>query len=152
MFKVLLEKDHTEVDQLYNEVVGRLDAGSSEEVLERLDLFWARLAVHIRAEHLQACAVIPFLIDDQILDCVKFHFDGPRPLADEDTVLLSAIAQQCAQQHLLAQRFLVVRLTHGRVRCSTAWSKPAQIGPLPSAMAVPTATPVCRMPAKNARL
>lgn len=52
MFKVLLEKDHTEVDQLYNEVVDRLDAGSSEEVLERLDLFWARLAVHIRAEHL----------------------------------------------------------------------------------------------------
>jgi hypothetical protein len=40
----------------------------------------------------------------------------------------------------------------GGLRCTAACSSPAQIGPLPSAMAVPTATPVCRMPAKNARL
>lgn len=58
---------------------------------------YPQMEPRIRVEQLQACAVIPFLIDDQILGCVKFHFDGPRPLANEDTVLLSAVAQQCAQ-------------------------------------------------------
>lgn len=66
---------------------------NTEDFVER----YPQMEPRIRAEHLQACAVIPFLIDDQILGCVKFHFDGPRPLANEDTVLLSAVAQQCAQ-------------------------------------------------------
>lgn len=58
---------------------------------------YPQMEPRIRAEQLQACTVIPFLIDDQILGCVKYHFDGPRPLANEDTVMLSAVAQQCAQ-------------------------------------------------------
>jgi signal transduction histidine kinase len=66
---------------------------NTEDFVDR----YPQMEPRIRAEQLQACAVIPFLIDDQILGCVKFHFDGPRPLANEDTVLLSAVAQQCAQ-------------------------------------------------------
>jgi signal transduction histidine kinase len=66
---------------------------NTEDFVDR----YPQMEPRIRAEQLQACAVIPFLIDDQILGCVKFHFDGPRPLANEDTLLLSAVAQQCAQ-------------------------------------------------------
>jgi signal transduction histidine kinase len=50
----------------------------------------------IRVENLQAVAAIPFLIDDQVLGCLKLHFDGPRPLTERDIILLSAVAQQCA--------------------------------------------------------
>lgn len=66
---------------------------NTEDFVER----YPQMEPRIRAENLQSCAVIPFLIDDQILGCVKFHFDRPRPLANEDTVLLSAVAQHCAQ-------------------------------------------------------
>lgn len=58
---------------------------------------YPQMEPRIRAENLQALAVIPFLIDDEVLGCLKLHFDGPRPLANEDSMLLSAIAQQCAQ-------------------------------------------------------
>ena len=47
----LLERDHIEINRLYSEVLGHLTLGKREEALESLDLFWARLAVHIRAEH-----------------------------------------------------------------------------------------------------
>ena len=40
----------------------------------------------------------------------------------------------------------------GSWRSSSACRTPAHSGPLPSAIAVPTATPVSRMPAKKARL
>ena len=52
MFRELLERDHAEIDLLYQDVVKHFDAGIRDTVIERLDLFWARLAVHIRAEHL----------------------------------------------------------------------------------------------------
>jgi signal transduction histidine kinase len=58
---------------------------------------YPQMEPRIRAENLQALAVIPFLIDDEVLGCLKLHFDGPRLLANEDSLLLSAIAQQCAQ-------------------------------------------------------
>lgn len=58
---------------------------------------YPQMEPRIRAENLQALAVIPFLIDDEVLGCLKLHFDGPRTLASEDSLLLSAIAQQCAQ-------------------------------------------------------
>ena len=94
--------------QMPSRRVSVLDALPVSDAIRTGELVWIentedfvcrypQMEPRIRAEHLQACAVIPFLIDDQILGCVKFHFDGPRPLADEDTVLLSAVAQQCAQ-------------------------------------------------------
>lgn len=58
---------------------------------------YPQMEARIRHEQLQGCAAIPFLIDDQVIGCLKLHFDGPRPFANEDTLLLSAIAQQCAQ-------------------------------------------------------
>ncbi len=40
----------------------------------------------------------------------------------------------------------------GQRRCTTVCSSPAQIGPLPIAIAVPSATPLAFTPAKKLRL
>lgn len=48
----LLADDHSELDLLLGEVFTALDAGDIERVYQKLDLFWARMAMHIRAEHL----------------------------------------------------------------------------------------------------
>ena len=47
-----LAQDHNEVDRILGKVFEALNSGDTELALKQLDLFWARLAVHIRAEHL----------------------------------------------------------------------------------------------------
>ena len=44
--------DHAEVDDLFRELWREFDRGGARGVFERLDYLWARLAVHVRAEHL----------------------------------------------------------------------------------------------------
>jgi hypothetical protein len=48
----LLAHDHSELDSALAGLVSALAEGDSARSLERLDLFWARLAIHIRAENL----------------------------------------------------------------------------------------------------
>lgn len=48
----LLEDDHASLDQLFAELDLALAQPDNARAFELLDLFWARLAVHIRAEHL----------------------------------------------------------------------------------------------------
>ena len=48
----LLSDDHAEVDFLLDDAFDKLRNGASSQAFDALDLFWARLAVHIRAEHL----------------------------------------------------------------------------------------------------
>ena len=48
----LLEADHREIDELLRKLLAAFDADDLEGVAFHLDLFWARLAMHIRAEHL----------------------------------------------------------------------------------------------------
>jgi hypothetical protein len=48
----LLERDHKEMDSLLGELFLALENGDKDESFARLDLLWARLAIHIRAEHL----------------------------------------------------------------------------------------------------
>jgi hypothetical protein len=48
----LLEDDHESLDQLLTELDGELATPRFARAFELLDLFWARLAVHIRAENL----------------------------------------------------------------------------------------------------
>lgn len=48
----LLGNDHAALDKLLKTLLAVLDDGQTAAVLERLDLFWARLAMHIRAENL----------------------------------------------------------------------------------------------------
>jgi hypothetical protein len=49
---MLLAHDHSELDELLGELFRALTAGDVPQTFEKLDLFWARLAIHIRAEHL----------------------------------------------------------------------------------------------------
>jgi len=48
----LLVTDHGELDGLGRGLFEAFDRGDAAEVLSKLDMVWARLAVHIRAEHL----------------------------------------------------------------------------------------------------
>lgn len=52
MTNVLVD-DHAKVDALLRGLIRALDSGDAQEVVFRLDYVWARLAVHIRAEHLE---------------------------------------------------------------------------------------------------
>jgi len=48
----VLVDDHAEVDELIRSLLAALDDEDVALSFERMDLLWARLAVHIRAEHL----------------------------------------------------------------------------------------------------
>ena len=48
----ILVGDHAEVDALLRGVMLAFDGGDAREVFSKLDYLWARLALHIRAEHL----------------------------------------------------------------------------------------------------
>jgi hemerythrin superfamily protein len=48
----VLTDDHSEIDTLARDLLAALEEGDKLKAFARLDLLWARLAVHIRAEHL----------------------------------------------------------------------------------------------------
>jgi hypothetical protein len=48
----VLVDDHSEVDIVIHDLLAALDESDQARSFEQLDLLWARLAVHIRAEHL----------------------------------------------------------------------------------------------------
>jgi len=48
----ILTGDHAEVDALFRDLWREFDRGDARGVFGKLDYLWARLAVHIRAEHL----------------------------------------------------------------------------------------------------
>ena len=48
----LLAEDHAALDDLLKTLLVALDEGEVSTIFQRLDLFWARLAMHIRAENL----------------------------------------------------------------------------------------------------
>lgn len=47
-----LADDHGALDEVLSQLWKALDTGDVLVSHDKLDLFWARLAVHIRAEHL----------------------------------------------------------------------------------------------------
>lgn len=51
MTKILVD-DHADVDALFLGLTDAFGRGDSREILVKLDYVWARLAMHIRAEHL----------------------------------------------------------------------------------------------------
>jgi hypothetical protein len=48
----VLTDDHSEIDTVASDLLAALEDGDKLQVFARLDLLWARLAVHKRAEHL----------------------------------------------------------------------------------------------------
>lgn len=51
MSRILVD-DHRELDELLDAAFSAIDGGDRAAALANVDLFWARLAMHIRAEHL----------------------------------------------------------------------------------------------------
>ena len=52
MISELMERDHHQLSVLLKDLLSALDEQALSTTFELLDLFWARLAVHIRAENL----------------------------------------------------------------------------------------------------
>ncbi|HHY85588.1 MAG TPA: hemerythrin domain-containing protein [Verrucomicrobia bacterium] len=52
MNESMLDHDHSELDDLLKAAFTALDDNAADRALDRLDVFWARLAVHIRAENI----------------------------------------------------------------------------------------------------
>jgi len=48
----LLGHDHSELDELLGAFFAAVEKGDLDQSFDTLDVFWARLAVHIRSEHL----------------------------------------------------------------------------------------------------
>jgi iron-sulfur cluster repair protein YtfE (RIC family) len=80
-----LAQDHIEVDKVLVKVFDALNSGDAELALKQLDLFWARLAVHIRAEHL---VLFPAFIEtggdvtEKVIDLRNDHDFFMKELAD----------------------------------------------------------------------
>jgi hypothetical protein len=70
---VLLD-DHSEVSGLIDELLATLDGGGKVQIFARLDLLWARLAVHIRAEHL---CLFPFILDALVKPSDQSSINAP---------------------------------------------------------------------------
>jgi hemerythrin-like domain-containing protein len=48
----LLTHDHSDLDELLDRIFAAFEGSDTEQVYQTIDVFWARLAMHIRAEHL----------------------------------------------------------------------------------------------------
>src|SRR3982750_973169 len=62
----VLAHDHSEVDTLIHELLAALGEGNKTQSFARLDLLWARLAMHIRAENLCLFPAILAALDNVI--------------------------------------------------------------------------------------
>ena len=72
-----LANDHLGVDKLIDKLVATLDQENNAQSFELLDLLWARLAVHIRAEHI---CLFPSILNTPP---VNFTGSGGTPQYDE---------------------------------------------------------------------
>lgn len=54
----ILEADHAQLDRLLERAFRAIDSADCRESYLALDYFWARLAMHIRAEHLRLFPII----------------------------------------------------------------------------------------------
>ncbi|MEP7213491.1 MAG: hypothetical protein ABI791_10465 [Acidobacteriota bacterium] len=63
-----LESDHTELDRLLENIFEAIDGEDCTETYRRLDFFWARLAMHIRAEHLRLFPAVLQIGDSHLQD------------------------------------------------------------------------------------
>jgi iron-sulfur cluster repair protein YtfE (RIC family) len=62
---ILLTGDHAELDRLLEKICREIHADDETRLFELLDYFWARLAMHIRAEHLHLFPAILRAIEQE---------------------------------------------------------------------------------------
>ncbi|HEU4713148.1 MAG TPA: hemerythrin domain-containing protein [Pyrinomonadaceae bacterium] len=62
-----LADDHVAADKLLKQIQAAIDNGEVSSAYEKLDLFWAKLAVHIRAEHLHLFPALTSSVDENVI-------------------------------------------------------------------------------------
>lgn len=75
-----LRGDHEEIDRILERIFAALDGRESVFAFENLDNFWARLAVHIRAEHLCLFPELLKIVPDH--ECVDESVEGENSLEE----------------------------------------------------------------------
>lgn len=75
----MLAHDHAEIDTLTRDLIAALEESDKLKIFAHLDLLWARLAVHIRAEHL---CLFPS-ISDAVFTVRSY---GPQPLEVQSAI------------------------------------------------------------------
>lgn len=77
-----LSDDHVAADKLLKQIQAAINNGEVSSAYEKLDLFWAKLAVHIRAEHLHLFPALTSSVDDVITQLRADHEFFMRELAN----------------------------------------------------------------------
>ena len=85
----LLVTDHAEVDAILRDLFDAFEGGGAQDVLARLDLLWARLAVHIRAEHLH---LFPALLAAAAGGAARGVEDAVRELREDHNFFMRELA------------------------------------------------------------
>ncbi len=87
----LLSDDHADLDELFDDLLASSRAPeATDEIYRKLDTLWARLAVHVRAEHLQ---LFPALL--QALDAKE----GATPAALPDFEEIRSLVDRLRDDH-----------------------------------------------------
>lgn len=108
--KEILGSDHAELDKLLADVLWAFHESDHDTIFTKLDYFWARLAMHIRAEHLhlfssllkargQTCEAV-----EMIRSLREDHDFFMRELADAVKVLRKSIGDGKAGDMSLASK------------------------------------------------
>jgi len=63
MMNDLLTHDHSELDELLDRIFAAFEGSTTEQIYQTIDVFWARLAMHIRAEHLHLFPAILSMLE-----------------------------------------------------------------------------------------
>ena len=110
----LLSEDHDDLDLLLSAVFAALDVHDPKDVLARLDLFWARLAMHIRSENLQLFPAIN--------DAMETGFSEHHVTAGEKSDVNDALAK-LRDDHDFFMRELASKVNGMREATSVLYAK-----------------------------
>jgi len=80
----LLASDHAALDYAFDAVIQAIDGNNAAESFARLDLLWARLGMHIRAEHLCLFpAILNALSDEGARQIASLDSDSAREIIEK---------------------------------------------------------------------
>jgi hypothetical protein len=97
--------DHLSLDKLRQQLQRALANRELDETREKLDIFWARLAVHIRAEHLH---LFPLVLNKLQL---KKPLPGPAPTIEEAEGAVTIL--QSDHDFFMSELGRAVKIIHG---------------------------------------
>jgi hypothetical protein len=122
----VLADDHMEIDILIRDLLAALQEGKRSKAFARLDLLWARLAVHIRAEHL---CLFPSILEANFSDTTsgltcqeaqrvidQLRLDHDFFMRELGTAVNTMRKHVIASEQVISKEFLDVRLSVIRVQ------------------------------------